>query len=203
MEKVQISQDALYQYLTDHGIKMVRLAELTGLSEASINVCFKHSKGSNGLPRVFTQKAVDKINEALPSLAQSIRKSILIFGSEQTFTNQRGVTYDPALVEPMKKIGDLMNLTAMVNRVLGWNKDKKENTLVSPSSKNYGNISKDDADRVNAELLAIAGVLSSYELVITESKDNSNNGTHANEEEMNTPAAEDLEAYEDELALTD
>ena len=203
MEKVQVTQDTLYQYLTDHGVKLVRLAELTGLSEASINVCFKHSKGTNGQPRVFTQKAVDKINGALPSLAKSIRQSVLTFGSEETFTNLRGTTYDPALVEPLKKIGDLMNLTSMVNRVLGWNKDKKENTLVSPSSKNYGNISKEDADRVNAELLAVAGVLSSYEVVIEESKDNSNKGTHAKEDETITPTTGDLEAYEDELVLTD
>ena len=203
MEKIQVTQDALYQYLTDHGVKLVRLAELTGLSEASINVCFKHSKGTNGYPRVFTQKAVDKINEALPLLAKSIRQSVLTFGSEETFTNLRGMTYDPSLVEPMKKIGELMNLTSLVNRVLGWNKDKKENTLVSPSSKNYGNISKEDADRVNAELLAVAGVLSSYEVVITESKDNFNKGTHVKEEQSSKPTAEDLEAYEDELTLTD
>ncbi|MBQ7180079.1 MAG: hypothetical protein IJR87_02160, partial [Bacteroidaceae bacterium] len=164
-QKVQISQDTLYQYITEHGIKLVRLAELTGLSEASINSCFKHQIINKGTPRSFTAKAVVKLNAALEQIADNLRGSILTFGSDQTYTNQRGKTYDPELVEPLKQIGELLNLTALVGRVLGWSKDKKENVLVTKSSKVYGNISEDDVNRINAELLSIAGVLSSYEVV--------------------------------------
>ncbi|MDK7740654.1 hypothetical protein QP561_10480, partial [Veillonella nakazawae] len=39
------------------------------------------------------------------------------------------------------------------------------NTLSAPSSKIYGNITRGDADRLNAELLSVAGVLSSHEVV--------------------------------------
>lgn len=169
MEKVKISQDTLYQYITEHNIKLVRLAELTGLSEANINSCFKHHKDKQGNPRYFTRCNLSKLNAALEQVADELRGCLLTFGSDQTFTNNRGKTYDPALVEPVKKVGNMLNLTALVSRVLGWNQNKKENTLVSPSSKNYGNITRDDADRINAELLAVAGVLSSYEVVPEES----------------------------------
>lgn len=168
-KKVQISQDVLYQYLTEHGIKLVRIAELIGISEASVNSCFKHHKDAHGNPRSFTRYNIRKLNGAIEQIATELRGYMLTFGSERTFTNQRGKTYDPALIEPMKKIGNMLNLTALVERVLGWNKNKKENTLVSPSSKNYGNITREDADRINAELLAVAGVLSSYEVVADES----------------------------------
>ncbi len=168
MEKVRISQDTLYQFLLEHGIKLVRLAELMGMSCSSLTSCFKHQLIKRGTPRSFTPKAIVKLNEALPQIAENLRSSFLVFGSEQVFTNQRGKTYDPALIEPMKKIGGYMNLTALVQRVLGWNQDKKENTLVTPSSKNYGCISKQDADRINAELLSVAGMLSSYEVVADE-----------------------------------
>jgi hypothetical protein len=165
MEKVKVSQDVLYQYLTEHGIKLVRLAELTGLSEASINSCFKHQLINNGTPRSFTRQAVRNMNEALEQIADVLRGLVLQFGSDQTYTNQRGATYDPALVEPLKKIGEWMNLTALVERVLGWNQRKKENVLVTRSSKAYGTVSQADATAINNELLAVAGVLGSYEVV--------------------------------------
>lgn len=169
MEKVKISQDTLYQYIIDHNIKLVRIAEMVGVSEANINSCFKHHKDAHGNPRSFTRYNIRKLNIALEQIAAELRGCMLAFGSDRTFTNMRGKTYDPALVEPIKRIGNLLNLTALVSRVLGWNQNKKENTLVSPSSKNYGNITREDTDRINAELLAVAGVLSSYEVVADES----------------------------------
>jgi len=165
MEKIKVSQDTLYSYLTEHSVKLVRLAELVGISGASMTSCFKHQIINGGNRRSFTPKTIDKLNAALEQVADNLRSCVLTFGSDQVFTNQRGITYDPALVEPIKQIGEWLNLTAMVQRVLGWNQDKKENTLVSPSSKNYGNITKKDADRINTELLSVAGVLSSYEVV--------------------------------------
>jgi len=162
--KIQVSQDILRDFIRDHDLKLVRLAELTGLSEASINVCFRHRKGTNGLPRTFTSQNIQKINEALPQIADALQGCILKFGGD-TFDNNRGKTYDRALVKPMKKLGEWFKLTALVKRILGWNQDKKEATLVSPSSKRYGCITKEDADRLNAELLSVAAVLSSYEVV--------------------------------------
>lgn len=105
-QKVKVTQDIVYQYLTEHGVKLVRIAELMKLSEASVNVCFNHFPGTNGQPREFTRSSLRKLNEALNQMANMLRGCLLTFGSEQMFTNQRGKTYDPALVEPMKKIGE-------------------------------------------------------------------------------------------------
>jgi len=164
-QKVQISQDALYQFITDRSIKLVRLAELMGMSGPSVTSCFKHQIINNGTPRAFTGKAIVKLNAALGKIADNLRSCILTFGSEQTYTNQLGNTYDPALIEPMKRIGETMNLTALVERVLGWSERKKQAVITQPHSKAYGCISEEDVNRINAELLAVAGVLSSYEVV--------------------------------------
>lgn len=43
--------------------------------------------------------------------------------------------------------------------------EEKDAILVSTASKVYGNISEEDMVKINNELLAIAGVLSSYEVV--------------------------------------
>lgn len=173
--KVQVSADTLYQYLTEHGVTITRLAELTGLSDATFNVCFKHSIGSNGIPRVFTPKAIEKINIALEQIADELRHCLLTFGSYQAFTNQRGKTYDPALVEPIKNnVGKYFSLNVLCENVLGWNKAKKHNILETNTGKAFGCITADDVNRINAELLSVAGVLSSYELVQSDSSSSAN-----------------------------
>ncbi|MDD6017078.1 MAG: hypothetical protein PUC18_12540 [Prevotellaceae bacterium] len=163
-QKIPISQDALYEYMKDHGVKIVRLAELSRLSKTTFNLCFKHVPHSNGTPRSFSANAVEAINQALPQIAAGLRSCILAFGSEQTFVNQLGMCYDPALVEPIKKVGYWMNLTVMTRKVLGWSYDKKEARLTSPSSYSYGNITKKDVNRINAELLSVAGMLDGVEV---------------------------------------
>lgn len=165
MEKIKVSQDTLYQFIQDHGIKLVRLAELTGISEASINSCFKHYLINHGVPRSFTAKGLSKINAALQIIAADLRRLLLTFDSERAVTNKWGRAYDRGLVEPMKLIGVYFNLTALCDRVLNWSQGKKENILVIPSSKVYGNISEADVTAINTELLTVAGVLSSWEVV--------------------------------------
>lgn len=166
VQKIQVSSDTLYQFLLEHGVKLNRLSEFMGLSQSSFISCFTHQMLQTGKRRTFTHKTVIRLNSALEQMADALRSSVLTFGSEQTYTNQWGNTYDPALLEPMKKLGKLVNLTALVERVLGWNKFKKQAVFVAKNSNSYGCISQDDVNRVNAELLAIAGVLSSYEVVL-------------------------------------
>ena len=165
MEKIKVSQDALYSYLTEHDVKLSRLAELMGKTLPVVSSCFLHHKDMQGRPRYFTRQNVEVINQVLPQIAAELRSLLLTFGSDQVRTNSRGRTYDPALIEPLKAIGQYMNLTALVERVLGWNKHKKEAILVTPSNKTYGNISEADVLAINNELLSVAGVLSSYEVV--------------------------------------
>ena len=165
MEKVKVSQDTLYQFLMDHDVKLVRLAELMGMSGSSVTSCFKHQIINNGVPRSFTPAAIERLNEALRQTADRLRDCVLQFGSSQVITSSRGVDYDPALVEPLKRVGELLNLTALLERTVGWSKKKKDGVIVSQASKVFGHITKEEADRINAELLAVAGVLSSYQVV--------------------------------------
>lgn len=163
-KKVQISQDALYEYLKEHGVKIVRLAELTGLSTTTFNLCFKHAPYPNGTLRAFSAKAVEAINKALPKMAIGIADCVMTFGSEQTYVNQLGMCYDPALIERIKNVGNWINLTVMARKALGWSFYMKEAKLNTPSSASYGNITQEDVNRINAELLSVAGMLYGVEL---------------------------------------
>lgn len=164
-QKEQITSHDLYEYLKSHGIKLARIAELVGLSEASLNSCFNHYKGFKGVPRGFNSAMTQKLTGALEQVADAIRSRKLVFGSERTYTNQRGKTYDPALVDSLKKVGEWVNLTSLVWQALQWTADKKKNTLVSTNSKAYGCVSEDDVHKINATLEEMARVLSGYRVV--------------------------------------
>lgn len=181
-QKLQVTSDTLYAYLTEHGVTITRLSEITGVSVPTINSCFLHHKMADGTPRRFTAKILEKLNAALVQMSADIRGCLLTFGSEQTFTNQRGKTYDPAMVDAIKKgVGRYFNVNKLCENVLGWNKSKKHNVLETVTGRAYGCISKEDADRINAELLSVAAVLSSYEVVPDGEKSDNNNGTRVEE----------------------
>lgn len=166
MEKIKVTQDELYRYLQDHDIKMLRLSELIGTSDTAVTMCFKHSPDRVGVPRRFSAKSVQLINIALPQLAQELRGCVLHFGSQLTYTNRHGHEYDPGQILPLKTLGRYLNITSLTHRLLGWSQNKKSSVLCRPKAINYGNISKQDVILINTEILSIAGVLDSYELVL-------------------------------------
>ena len=165
MEKVKMTQDELYDYITAHDVKMSRIAELMGKSLALVNSSFRHHKNNYGRERNFNVENINLLNKALVCMAKEMRDCVMTFGSPYVRTNKWGRTYDPALVEGMNAIGRYMNLTALTQRVLGWNLGKKKHVLADSSSKVYGNISKEDMVAINAEILAVSGVLGNIEIV--------------------------------------
>lgn len=164
-KKMQMSQDDLYQYLTDHDVKLSRLAELMGKSLPVLNSAFRHHKNNAGYERNFSVENIALLNQSLPILADELRQCLLTFGSDLTFTNKHGTTYDPALLEPIKQLGRYLNLVTLTERILGWNKTRKRNVLADTHSKVYGCISQSDMMTLNAELLSVAGVLEGTEVI--------------------------------------
>lgn len=166
MEKVKVSTDTLHKYLVEHDFTVSLLGDYMGIDNGLLIGCFRHNLNMHGNPRFFSPANIERMNNALVRIVEDMRCQVLIFGTDQTYTNRLGVTYDPGLIEPIKqRIGKFFKLRGMTERVLGWNRTKYNFVLSAPSSKNYGNITREDADRLNAELLAVAGMLSSYEVV--------------------------------------
>ena len=163
--KVKMTQDALYKYLTDHDVKISRIAELVGLAPHCVISYFRHNNNSNGNPRYFSTENIHKLNEALPKLAMQLRYSLITFGSDKMYTNRHGRVYDPGMIEPLNELGELMNLTGLTGRLLGWSKFKKMSVFSSPTNKAYGNISESDIMAINTEIVSVAGVLENVEIV--------------------------------------
>ena len=162
--KATVTQDFLYEYLQAHNVNLSRLNELMGVSNGILMGCFRHNPDRLGRPLKFSAKNVEKLNAALGELAGLMRQCVLTFGTEQAYTNQRGTTYDPGMVAGVKALQRWFKLNPLCERVLGWNLNKKEYILCTPSSKAYGTISQDDVARLNAEVLAVAGMLGGIEV---------------------------------------
>ena len=164
MEKSKVTQDELFTYLTQHDFVIALLGKMMGVSNGILMGCFHHSLNRHGKPLKFSAANIEKLNSVLPQVADELRQHLLVFDGNAR-PNKRGVIYDRALVEPIIALGKFFNLTAMLHRLFKWEKGKKSAVLCQPSSKVYGNISKDVMTAINAELLSVAGVLSNYEVV--------------------------------------
>ena len=169
--KIQVSQDTLHKYMEAHNLKTARLAELIGKSHEMVISCFRHNNDKYGKPRSFTPDHIAAINEALPVIASELQARLLTFDSNAQ-PNRLGKVYDKNLVGQIKEVGKYINITAMLERLLGWSKGKKSAVLVQTTSKVYGAVSKEDMIAINNELLSIIGVLSSYEVVTDEGNGN-------------------------------
>ena len=146
-------------------MKLTRLAELMGKSQPVVSSCFIHHKDSNGRARCFSVENIRLLNHALPLLAEELRDCRMTFGSARTFRNSWGFTYDPALVEPMKRVAFYLNIYPLTKRLLDWSKSKCKNTITSSTCPVYGNIMEADVESINAELLSIADKLEVIEVI--------------------------------------
>lgn len=172
VQKAMVSQDFLYEYLTQHNVNLSRLNELMGVSNGILMGCFRHNPDRTGKPLRFSAKSVEKLNAALVALAGQMRGCVITFGSAETFTNYRGTTYDPGTLQAVKSLQRWFKLNPFCERVLGWSLSKKEYILCTPSSKAYGKISQEDVSRINAEVLAVAGMLGGIEVEMPEADSN-------------------------------
>lgn len=175
--KTTISPDFLYKFLGEHNMTTVMISKKMGVSETIVGGCFRHALNRHGKPLIFSQANIERLNAAIQQIAVELRQSVITFGSDETFTNSRGKTYDPGTVPTIRRLGEFFNLTALTDRLLGWKNNRKNMVLGSKSSPVHGNVTKEDVDRINAELLSVAGVLSSYEVVADESPTQSPNQT--------------------------
>lgn len=165
--KVQVTSDTLYQYLLEHNFTISLLSKYMGVSNGIVCNSFQHVPNRLGKPMKFSAANLEKLNAVLPQIADDLRRATITFGSEQTFTNSWGNTYDPAAREAVLAVGNYFKITPFLLRILGWKKGKRDMILVSTKSPVYGQVSQEDVNRINAELLSVAGVLSSYEVIET------------------------------------
>jgi hypothetical protein len=176
-QRLKMSQDALYKYLKEHDVKISRVAEEMAMSPSAALSCFIHRANRQGTPRYFTVDNIAKLNVALSAMAKNLRSCVMKFGTIQVYTNKHGRVYDPGMITPLNQVGKYLNMSGVMERVLGWSKNKKSHVFSSQANKNYGNISKEDIDNINMEIISVASFFESIEIVPDENVCNENEST--------------------------
>lgn len=142
------------------------LSQYMGVSESIVRGCFKHDINCRGKFLRFSEGNIQKMNDALHRLAADIRACQLNFGQGETFTNRCGRVYDRSIADQVKQgMMRIFVVKDIVSRVLGWNELKCKARLCSTGSVTYSNVECADCERLNDELISIASVLESYEVV--------------------------------------
>ena len=163
MTKTKMNQDQLYQYLLTHNLTVKRLGELIGQSDVQMSNAFKHNI-VNGKPHRFPDFVVDRINEALPRMADEITDRLMRFHPENNISKMPGRCYDPSCLDQLRRVGKYFNVKGLTARILGWSRSK-ENAIFCSSHSNYGHVTEADVTAINTELLAVAGVLRNIEII--------------------------------------
>lgn len=169
-QKEKWTQDELYEFLTNNDVIITRLGDLMGMTISMVASNFKHHVTRHGKPRSFNYQQVIKLNGALQQMAMNMRKCLLRYAGTEQKKGNLGKIYYPVLREQMNDgVGQYFNLVALTNRVLGWNRTKKRNVLECnrENSKVSGCITGQEAELINKEILAVAGMLESHEIVCT------------------------------------
>lgn len=185
IQKEKWTQDELYDFLTSNDVTISRLSDLMGMTVGMVASNFKHHLTRHGKPRSFNYQQTVKLNEALQQLAKNMRQSMLRYAGTEQKKGNLGKVYYPVLREQMKDgVGQYFNLVSLTFRVLGWNRTKKRNVLESnkENSKVSGCITAQEAELINKEILAVAGMLESHEIVCT----SVNDGDGASKENVTT-----------------
>ena len=173
MEKKKVSQDFLYQFITERGINVSVLAEMVGLSTTMVNGCFRHNKDKNGNARNFPERTLPKLNAAIVKFAAELDCRKIKFGSDKTYTNNRGNTYDPETVDGIRNLMPHLKIQQFLHHTTGWSFPKICAVVYSPAAKAYGCISESDVNLINAAITEIVIVLDSIEVVTGDSSDSS------------------------------
>lgn len=162
----QVTTEQLYRFLREHDVMDYVLSQYMGVSESIVRGCFKHDLNRHGKPLQFSADNILKMNDALPRLAADIRACELHFGQGETFTNRCGREYDRSIAQQVKDgMMRFFSVKDFASRVLGWNVLKCKARLCSTGSVTYSNVERQDCERLNDELVAVASVLESYKVV--------------------------------------
>lgn len=157
-----MNQDELRNYFTSRNLTMKRLGELINQSDTAMSNALNHFK-VNGKPLYFSIEKLQRINEALPIMADEIEARLLKFDEERS-AKEGNNRYDPGCIEQLRRVGDYFNVKGLTYRVLEWSQPKC-NAFFSQNNPGRGHIKRHEVTAINTELLAIAGVLRGTEVV--------------------------------------
>lgn len=156
--EIRIPMTRLKDYLSDTGITVTCLSELSGINLQHLGKCLSGKiDESNGRIRTMSDNNMARLQEALHQLALKLKYIFILYNTDMEVVKQNGRRYCPDCVDQIKtQLSSYINIRPFVQHSLGWNRSKARNVIDNKKSIAYGNISQDDVNRINIFLAGMA-----------------------------------------------
>ncbi len=165
--EIKIPVTKLKQYLSDVGITVQILADLSGINTRHLHKCLTGEVDKrNGYVRTLSDNNLEKLQEALHELSLKLKYIFIFYNTDKEVCKKNGNRYCPDCVDQIKlQLSPYLNILPFIEYALGWNRSKVRNVMDIKSGFAYGNISQDDCNRVNIVLTEIAARLDAFTLI--------------------------------------
>lgn len=153
-------------YLNEIGIPVTVLAEMADINPVHLHKCLAGEVDErNGSVRILSEDNVARLQEALHQFSLRLKYIFIFYNTDKEVHKRNGRCYCPDCVEQIKtQLASSLNILQFMHYALGWNRSKVRNVMDFKNSTAYGNISRDDVDRINVTLAEIATRLELFTL---------------------------------------
>lgn len=164
--EVKIPVTKLKEYLNDVGIKVKTLADLSGINTQHLHKCLiGEVDARNGNVRTLSNENIAYLQEALHQLSLKLKYTFIFYNTDKEVCKKNGMRYCPDCVSQIKlQLAQYINILPFIQYALGWNRSKVRNVMDNKYGLAYGNISKDDCDRINITLAEMSARLDVFTL---------------------------------------
>lgn len=165
--QIKITVNRLKDYLDEAGIKVVGLARLSCLNPQHLSKALCATpEGKNAVPTTLSQHHLELLEEGLHQLSDALRNTFIIYNVEQEVVKAGGRRYCPGCVEQIKeKLSPYVMVQPFVCAALGWNRSKYQNVMAIKKGIAYGNISREDCERINVRLAEVSARLHLFSFI--------------------------------------
>lgn len=156
--EIRIPIIRLKEYIGEFGITVTCLAELSGIKRLHLSKCMSGEVDErSGRKRTMSDENMGRLQESLHQLSLKLRYTFILYNTDKEVVKRNGSRYCPDCVAQIKsQLSPYLNILPFVQHCLGWNRSKVRNVIDNKKSIIYGNISKDDVNRINIILREIA-----------------------------------------------
>lgn len=164
--EIKLPVARLKGYLNEVGIPVTVLAELADINPGHLYKCLAGEVDErSGAVRTLSDKNVERLQEALHQLSLRLKYIFIFYNTDKEVRKRNGRCYCPDCVEQIKtQLAPSLSVLPFMQYALGWNRSKVRNVMDFKNSIAYGNISRDDVDRINVTLTEVAARLDIFTL---------------------------------------
>lgn len=165
--EIRIPITNLKDYLNEVGITVTALAELSGVNRLHLHKCMMGEVDDrNGAVRKMSDENLARVQAGLHQLSLQLKYRFIFYNSDQEVVKHNGGRYCPGCVEQIKEqLSPYMNILPFMQHSLGWSRSKIRNVINIKKSASYGNICRNDVDRINVTLAEVATRLDVFTLI--------------------------------------